>query len=174
MVGFLLARDIRPSTKERHCFLSVAILSISLLVYPIFFVSLSVCLCQVFRGLPHRLFPGGFHVMARRVIVSGGFLSSKFSTIHIWWRLVLCNTHWMLCNMHRGSSNTHRMSGNAYWMFYSTHRLTCFTQPLLRRQIRRSSEIQDRARSMVFEVLHTVATARRSWLTKHKSKLVYV
>ena len=42
----------RPSTKERHRFLSVAILSISLLVYPISFVSFSVSLCQVFRGLP--------------------------------------------------------------------------------------------------------------------------
>ena len=32
-------------------------------------------LCQVFRGLPLRLFPGGFHVMAWRVMVFGGFLS---------------------------------------------------------------------------------------------------
>ena len=48
----------RPSTKERHRFLSVAILSISLLVYPNSFVSFSVSLCQVFRGLP-LLFPGG-------------------------------------------------------------------------------------------------------------------
>ena len=52
----------RPSTNERHRFLSVAILSISLLVYPISFVSFSVSLCQVFRGLP-LLFPEGFHVM---------------------------------------------------------------------------------------------------------------
>ena len=65
----------RPSTKERHRFLSVAIFSISLLVYPISFVSFSVSLCQVFRGLPLRLFPGGFHVMAGRVMVFGGFLS---------------------------------------------------------------------------------------------------
>ena len=48
----------------------MAIFSISLLVYPISFVSFSVSLCQVFRGLPLRLFPGGFHVM-----VFGGFLS---------------------------------------------------------------------------------------------------
>ena len=61
----LIARwEHRPSTKERHRFLSVAIFSISLLVYPISFVSFSVSLCQVFRGLPLRLFPGGFHVMA--------------------------------------------------------------------------------------------------------------
>ena len=62
----LFARwEHRPSTKERHRFyLSVAIFSISLLVYPISFVSFSVSLCQVFRGLPLRLFPGGFHVMA--------------------------------------------------------------------------------------------------------------
>ena len=61
----LFARwEHRPSNKERHCFLSVAILSISLLVYPISIVSLSVSLCQVFRGLPLRLFPAGFHVMA--------------------------------------------------------------------------------------------------------------
>ena len=60
----LFARwEHRPSTKERHCFLSVAILSISLLVYPISFVSFSVSLCQV------------FHVMARRVMVFGVFLS---------------------------------------------------------------------------------------------------
>ena len=61
----LIARwENRLSTKERHRFLSVAIFSISLLVYPISFVSFSVSLCQVFRGLPLRLFPGGFHVMA--------------------------------------------------------------------------------------------------------------
>ena len=72
----LIARwEHRPSTKERHRFLSVAIFSISLLVYPISFVSFSVSLCQVFRGLPLRLFPGGFHVMAWRVMVFGGFLS---------------------------------------------------------------------------------------------------
>ena len=51
----LIARwEHRPSTKERHRFLSVAIFSISLLVYPISFVSFSVSLCQVFRGLPLR------------------------------------------------------------------------------------------------------------------------
>ena len=61
----LFARsEHRPSTKERHCFLSVAIFSISFQVYPISFVSFSVSLCQVFRGLPLLLFPGGFHVMA--------------------------------------------------------------------------------------------------------------
>ena len=61
----LFARsEHRPSTKERHCFLSVAIFSISFQVYPISFVSFSVSLCQVFRGLPLVLFPGGFHVMA--------------------------------------------------------------------------------------------------------------
>ena len=61
----LFARwEHRPPTKERHRFLSVAIFSISLLVYPISFVSFSMSLCQVFRGLPLRLFPGGFHVMA--------------------------------------------------------------------------------------------------------------
>ena len=61
----LFARsEHRPSTKERHCFLSVAIFSISFQVYPISFVSFSVPLCQVFRGLPLLLFPGGFHVMA--------------------------------------------------------------------------------------------------------------
>ena len=71
---YLFARwEHRPSTKERHRFLSVAILSISLLVYPISFVSFSASLCQVFRGLTLRLFPGGFHVMG--VMVSGGFLS---------------------------------------------------------------------------------------------------
>ena len=44
----LFARwEHRPSTKECHCCLSVAILSIYLLVYPISFVSLSVSLCQV-------------------------------------------------------------------------------------------------------------------------------
>ena len=49
----LFARsEHRPSTKERHCFLSVAIFSISFQVYPISFVSFSVSLCQVFRGLP--------------------------------------------------------------------------------------------------------------------------
>ena len=53
----LFARwEHRPSTKERHSFLSVAIVSISLLVYPISFVSFSMSLCQVFRGLP---LPGG-------------------------------------------------------------------------------------------------------------------
>ena len=72
----LFARsEHRPSTKERHCFLSVAIFSLSFQVYPISFVSFSVSLCQVFRGLPLLLFPGGFHVMACRVIDSGGFLS---------------------------------------------------------------------------------------------------
>ena len=63
----LFARsEHRPLTKERHRFLSVAIFSISLLVLPISFVSFSVPLCQVFRGLPLVLFPGGggFHVMA--------------------------------------------------------------------------------------------------------------
>ena len=61
----LFARsEHRPSTKERHCFLFVAIFSISFQVYPISFVSFSVSLCQVFRGLPLLLFPGGFHVMA--------------------------------------------------------------------------------------------------------------
>ena len=61
----LFARsEHRPLTKERHCFLSVAIFSISFRVYPISFVSFSVSLCQVFRGLPLLLFPGGFHVMA--------------------------------------------------------------------------------------------------------------
>ena len=70
----LFARwEHRPSTKERHRFLSVAIFSISPLVYPISFVSSSVSLCQVFRGLILRLFPGGFHVMAW--LVFGGFLS---------------------------------------------------------------------------------------------------
>ena len=44
----LFARwEHRPSTKERHCFLSVAILSISLRVYPISFVSFSVSLPDV-------------------------------------------------------------------------------------------------------------------------------
>ena len=72
----LFARwEHRPSTKERHRFLSVAIFSIFLLVYPISFGSFSVSLCQVFRGLPLLLFPGGLHVMTWRVIVSGGFLS---------------------------------------------------------------------------------------------------
>ena len=61
---YLLRSEHRPSTKERHCFLSVAIFSISFRVYPISFVSFSVSLCQVFRGLPLLLFPGGFHVMA--------------------------------------------------------------------------------------------------------------
>ena len=73
----LFARwEHRPSTKECHCFLSVAIISISLLVtWCIPF--LSVSLCQIFCGLPLRLFPGGFHVMACRVMVSGGFLNKK-------------------------------------------------------------------------------------------------
>ena len=54
----LFARsEYRPSTKERHRFLSVAIFSISFLVYPISFVSFSVSLCQVFRGLPLLVFP---------------------------------------------------------------------------------------------------------------------
>ena len=54
----------RPSTKERHRFLFVVILSISLLVYPISFVSFSVSLCQVLRGLPLRLFLVRLRVMA--------------------------------------------------------------------------------------------------------------
>ena len=49
----------RPSTKERCCVPSMAILAIALMVYPIYFR-----VCQVFRGLPLPLFPGGFHVMA--------------------------------------------------------------------------------------------------------------
>ena len=59
----LFARsEHRPSTKERHCFLSVAIFSISfqvciVLYCAISFVSFSVSLCQVFRGLPLLLFP---------------------------------------------------------------------------------------------------------------------
>ena len=51
---------ITPGVTQLFCFhrfLSVAILSISLLVYPITFVSFSVSLCQVFRGLPLCLFP---------------------------------------------------------------------------------------------------------------------
>ena len=103
--------DHRPSTKERHRFLSVAILSISLLVYPISFVSFSVSLCQVFRGLSLRLFPGGFHVMAWRVMISGGFLSvstSIFSSLfHFLWvvfqRVVLDNlsVHFKCKILHR-------------------------------------------------------------------------
>ena len=38
----------RPSTMERHIFLSVAIFTISLLVYPVSFVSLSVSLSRCF------------------------------------------------------------------------------------------------------------------------------
>ena len=32
-------------------------------------------LCQVFLGLPLRFFPGGLHVVAWRVMISGGFLN---------------------------------------------------------------------------------------------------
>ena len=70
----LLAGSHRPRNAT-DCFLSVAILSISLLVYPISFVSFSVSLCQVFRGLLLCLFPEGFHVMVRQVMVSGSFLN---------------------------------------------------------------------------------------------------
>ena len=41
---------------------------------------LFLCLCQVFCGLP---LPWGFHVMAWRVIVSGGFLSVYTCPIHL-------------------------------------------------------------------------------------------
>ena len=68
----LFARsEHRPSTKERHCFLSVAIFSISFQVYPISFVSFSVSLCQVFRGLPLLLFPGGVCYVRDRSKQSG-------------------------------------------------------------------------------------------------------
>ena len=53
----------------------VCLFSLSFPVYPIFFLSFSVSLCQVFLGLPLFLFPCGFHVRACRVTFVAGFLS---------------------------------------------------------------------------------------------------
>ena len=58
-----------------HSCLFVFIFSIFLPVYPIFFLSFSVSLFQVFLGHPLLLFSCGFHVSACCVMFVSGFLS---------------------------------------------------------------------------------------------------
>ena len=52
----------RSSPMVLHSCIFVAFFSISFPASPIFFLSLSVSLCQVFLGLPLFLFPWGFHL----------------------------------------------------------------------------------------------------------------
>jgi len=73
--AFLLARSIGHRLRNTPFSVSGHLLHFSPGVSHLLCFVFSVSLCQVFRGLPLLLFPGGFHVMASRVIGSAGFLS---------------------------------------------------------------------------------------------------
>ena len=78
----LFARwELRPSTMVLHSCLFVAIFSISLPVYPIFFLSFSVSLCRVFLSLPPFPFLWGFHVSDCRAMFVACFFS--LCSIHL-------------------------------------------------------------------------------------------